>query len=546
MNALKTLWKALMMVRGCDRKAFVLKVLYVVLESVLPLMNLYVLKLLVDAVTVAVMQQNVADFASLTIYIVTFCVIYLLHRLVSILSGVNSDVLMQKLIDYISDHLQRQSVSLDMAYYDNPQFHDTFHRAQQEANYRPIQIVNHFMNLIGSVVSIVGVSVMLIAGSWWIIVVMVVAVVPSMVVRLVKARTIYQFRRGNTQDYRRTSYFSAILTHRDFAKEVRTFGLAGYFRTRFVAMRKKLVEQLLRISRRIALMDAVCAIVETIALASVILLLLNKSVVGAITVGSFVMLFEAFRRGQGYLNSFVGAVSGLYDSRLFVGNLFEFLELKPNIVSPQDAQDFPERVEEVAFEDVTFRYPDMQRDVLSHFSWKARRGEINLIEGENGFGKTTLLKLLLRLYDTQQGSVKINGVDIRNMDLPQLRKGIGAIFQDYVRFYCTVKENIAFGDIENVSDERIRQVAEMTGVDSIVEKLPQGYETALGRMFDHGEELSMGQWQRIALARQLYSDAPVLVFDEPTAWMDIPSRDKFYKTLDKLKQDKVVILIKHV
>ena len=546
MNALKTLWKALMMVRGCDRKAFVLKVLYVVLESVLPLMNLYVLKLLVDAVTVAVMQQNVADFASLTIYIVTFCVIYLLHRLVSILSGVNSDVLMQKLIDYISDHLQRQSVSLDMAYYDNPQFHDTFHRAQQEANYRPIQIVNHFMNLIGSVVSIVGVSVMLIAGSWWIIVVMVVAVVPSMVVRLVKARTIYQFRRGNTQDYRRTSYFSAILTHRDFAKEVRTFGLAGYFRTRFVAMRKKLVEQLLRISRRIALMDAVCAIVETIALASVILLLLNKSVVGAITVGSFVMLFEAFRRGQGYLNSFVGAVSGLYDSRLFVGNLFEFLELKPNIVSPQDAQDFPERVEEVAFEDVTFRYPDMQRDVLSHFSWKARRGEINLIEGENGFGKTTLLKLLLRLYDTQQGSVKINGVDIRNMDLPQLRKGIGAIFQDYVRFYCTVKENIAFGDIENVSDERIRQVAEMTGVDSIVEKLPQGYETALGRMFDHGEELSMGQWQRIALARQLYSDAPVLVFDEPTAWMDIPSRDKFYKTLDKLKQEKVVILIKHV
>ena len=546
MNALKTLWKALMMVRGCDRKAFVLKVLYVVLESVLPLMNLYVLKLLVDAVTVAVMQQNVADFASLTIYIVTFCVIYLLHRLVSILSGVNSDVLMQKLIDYISDHLQRQSVSLDMAYYDNPQFHDTFHRAQQEANYRPIQIVNHFMNLIGSVVSIVGVSVMLIAGSWWIIVVMVVAVVPSMVVRLVKARTIYQFRRGNTQDYRRTSYFSAILTHRDFAKEVRTFGLAGYFRTRFVAMRKKLVEQLLRISRRIALMDAVCAIVETIALASVILLLLNKSVVGAITVGSFVMLFEAFRRGQGYLNSFVGAVSGLYDSRLFVGNLFEFLELKPNIVSPQDAQDFPERVEEVAFEDVTFRYPDMQRDVLSHFSWKARRGEINLIEGENGFGKTTLLKLLLRLYDTQQGSVKINGVDIRNMDLPQLRKGVGAIFQDYVRFYCTVKENIAFGDIENVSDERIRQVAEMTGVDSIVEKLPQGYETALGRMFDHGEELSMGQWQRIALARQLYSDAPVLVFDEPTAWMDIPSRDKFYKTLDKLKQEKVVILIKHV
>lgn len=546
MNAVKTLWKALMMVRRCDSKAFALKVLYVVLGSVLPLLNLVVLKLLIDTVTAVVAQQGAVEAAPLVMYIGAFCAIFLLNRLISILNGVNGDVLSQKLIDYISDNLQRQSVSLDMAYYDNPDFHDTFHRAQQEANYRPIQIVNHFMSLIGALVSIVGVSVMLATGSWWIIIVMLVAVVPSMLVRLVKARTIYEFRRNNTQDYRRTSYYSAILTHRDFAKEVRSFGLAGYFRSRFVSMRKKLVRQLLRISRRIAWMDTLCAVVETGALALVVLLLLNKSISGAITIGSFVMLFEAFRRGQGYLNSFVGAVSGLYDSRMFIGNLFEFLELKPNIVSALDARDFPEEVDSVTFEDVTFRYPDMHRDVLSHCSWTAQRGEINLIEGENGFGKTTMLKLLLRLYDTQQGAVKINGVDVRDIDLHQLRKGVGVIFQDYVRFYCSVNENIAFGDIDNYSEERIRQVGEMAGVDSIVENLPNGYNTPLGRMFDNGEELSMGQWQRIALARQLYSNAPVLVFDEPTAWMDIPSREKFYRILENLMREKVVILIKHV
>lgn len=546
MNAVKTLWKALMMVRRCDSKAFALKVLYVVLGSVLPLLNLVVLKLLIDTVTAVVAQQGAVEAAPLVMYIGAFCAIFLLNRLISILNGVNGDVLSQKLIDYISDNLQRQSVSLDMAYYDNPDFHDTFHRAQQEANYRPIQIVNHFMSLIGALVSIVGVSVMLATGSWWIIIVMLVAVVPSMLVRLVKARTIYEFRRNNTQDYRRTSYYSAILTHRDFAKEVRSFGLAGYFRSRFVSMRKKLVRQLLRISRRIAWMDTLCAVVETGALALVVLLLLNKSISGAITIGSFVMLFEAFRRGQGYLNSFVGAVSGLYDSRMFIGNLFEFLELKPNIVSALDARDFPEEVDSVTFEDVTFRYPDMHRDVLSHCFWTAQRGEINLIEGENGFGKTTMLKLLLRLYDTQQGAVKINGVDVRDIDLHQLRKGVGVIFQDYVRFYCSVNENIAFGDIDNYSEERIQQVGEMAGVDSIVENLPNGYNTPLGRMFDNGEELSMGQWQRIALARQLYSNAPVLVFDEPTAWMDIPSREKFYRILENLKREKVVILIKHV
>jgi ATP-binding cassette subfamily B protein len=201
----------------------------------------------------------------------------------------------------------------------------------------------------------------------------------------------------------------------------------------------------------------------------------------------------------------------------------------------------------VEFRDITFRYPKIERDVLSHFSLTARAGEVTQIEGENGFGKTTLLKLLLRLYDTDQGAVLINGVDVRRYDLKGLRRGIGAIFQDYVRFYCTAEENIAFGDVQHHDPKRVRWAAHLSGADKFIDKLPKGYDTPLGRMFDGGEELSMGQWQRIALARQLYSNAPVLVFDEPTAWMDIPSRDRFYETLEEMKnQNKVIILIKHV
>ena len=208
---------------------------------------------------------------------------------------------------------------------------------------------------------------------------------------------------------------------------------------------------------------------------------------------------------------------------------------------------FPKRVSTVEFRDITFRYPKMQRDVLSHFNLTARAGEVTQIEGENGFGKTTLLKLLLRLYDTDKGAVLIDGVDVRQYDLRELRRGIGAIFQDYVRFYCTAEENIAFGDISRHDSARVKKVAELAGVDKYIERLPKGYQTPLGRMFDDGEELSMGQWQRIALARQLYSDAPVLIFDEPTAWMDVPSRDRFYRTLEELKAEgKVIILIKHV
>lgn len=544
---MKQLLKALNMIRQCDQKSFWLRIFYVVVQSVLPLLSLYILKFLVDSVTDGQVQTLLGYELNAYALLGIFSLLFLLNRVVNLLSGVNSDIMSQRLIDYLSDRMQKQSARLDMSYFDNPEYHDTYHRAQQEASYRPLQVLNGFMNLFGALITISGIVIMLVTASPWIIVVMVVAVVPSFVVRIVKSRQIYAFRRENTQNYRRTMYYTALLGGRDYAKEMRTFGLAPYFRSRFVKIRKELVRILLRISRRIAVYDSICAIVETAALFFVTMFLIISATSGAITVGAFVMLFEAFRRGQAALTSLVSAITGLYDNRLFVGNLFEFLDLEPSIVSPKDAKPFPQKVDCVEFRDITFRYPKMERDVLSHFSLTAKAGEVTQIEGENGFGKTTVLKLLLRLYDTDQGAVLVNGVNVKEYDLQGLRRGIGAIFQDYVRFYCTAEENIAFGDIDKHDPDRVRYVAELAGADKIIAKLPKGYDTPLGRMFDGGEELSMGQWQRIALARQLYSDAPVLIFDEPTAWMDVPSRERFYKTLDMLKnQNKVIILIKHI
>jgi len=544
---MKQLLKALNMIRLCDQSSFWLRIFYVIVQSVLPLLSLYILKFMVDAVTNGEAQAILGVQLNTYTLLGLFCLLFLLNRLVGVLSSVNTDIMSQRLIDYLSDRMQKQSARLDMSYFDNPAYHDTYHRAQQEASYRPLQVLNGFMNLFGSLITISGIVVMLTTASPWIIVVMVIAVVPSFIVRIIKSRQIYTFRRENTQNYRRTNYYTALLGGRDYAKEMRTFGLAPYFRSRFVKIRRDLVVTLLRISRKIAVYDSICAIVETAALFFVTLFLIISASNGAITVGAFVMLFEAFRRGQSSLTSLVNAITGLYDNRLFVGNLFEFLDLEPTIVSPKDAKPFPEKVDSVEFRDITFRYPKMERDVLSHFNLMAKAGEVTQIEGENGFGKTTLLKLLLRLYDTDQGAVLVNGVNVKDYDLNGLRHGIGAIFQDYVRFYCTAEENIEFGDIEKHDPERVRFVAELAGADKIIAKLPKGYQTPLGRMFDGGEELSMGQWQRIALARQLYSDAPVLIFDEPTAWMDVPSRERFYQTLEMMKNNnKVIILIKHI
>lgn len=540
---IKYIIRGLKLVCDCYPKGFVLKMLYVFIQSMLPLISLLVLKQLVDSVTAAS-----GSFATFTGWVLAFCGVWLAGRWVGVLSGVNNDIMSQRLIDHISEKIQHQAYELDMAYYDNPQYHDTFHRAQQEATSRPIQLYNTLMGTIGSAVALIGIVFVLANTAWWIILLMLVAVVPSFIVKSNKARTIYRFRKSNTQNYRKTNYYSTLLSNRIYAKEMRTFGLAGLFRERFVTTRKQLVDVLLKISKRLAHYDAMCAFIEVFALGLITLYLAKGTIEGVFTVGVFVMAFEAFRKGEGYLHGVVDGVTGLYESRLFLTNIFDFLELKPRIVSPENPEPFPQEVEKIEFVDVTFRYPDMRHDVLENFNFAAEKGNITLIEGRNGYGKTTMLKLLLRLYDVNGGAIKINGIDIRKFDPIVLRKHVGAIFQDYVQFNCTLRENIEFGDLysSEKTEARMLNAARLSGVDEIAERLPQGYDTLLGRIFDGGEELSMGQWQRVALARQLYSEAPILVFDEPTAWMDIETRRKLENTLEELKTKHLIILIKHI
>ncbi len=568
---MKKLWQALLLVRRCDRRSFRLRVLYVTLQSVLPLINLYVLKLLVDAVSWVIVnggsesgEWRVESFTlsashfpiwSPMVLLGAMVAVFLVGRVVHALNGVNNDVLAQRLVDYMADVMQRQSARLDMAYYDNPDYYDSLHRAQQEASSRPLAILGNFMALFGSLLSIGGVVVMLAATSWWVIGVMVVAVVPSFAVRLYKARRVYTFRRENTQQYRRTAYYSALLSSRDYAKEMRAYNLTPFFRRRFVATRRGLVKELLGISQRFGVLDVLTSLVEAGAMFAVVWLLIGQAFAGAITIGTFVMLFEAFRRGQGYLSSLVASIAALYDNRLFVSNLFDFLDFKPQIVSPANPLPFPAEVSSIELRDVTFRYPDMQHDVLSHYSLVAKRGTVTRIEGQNGFGKSTVVKLLLRLYDPDSGAVLVNGIDVRRFGLEELRRGVAVLFQDFGRYALTAAENIAFEDEESLGNEsgkrkttkieRIRRAAALAHADTIVSTLPEGFDNMLGRTFDGGAELSMGQWQRLALARLLYTDAPVLVLDEPTAWMDMPTRELFNETIDRIKHDKIIIIISH-
>lgn len=530
------------LVLKCDKWSFIRLLVWTFAESILPLLNLYVLRKLIDGVTAG------ASFSEVLLpQIILFAVIFLLSRCVSTLENSCYDILSQRFIDYISDIVHRKSAEVDLAFYDCSDYHDTLYRAQQEASQRSIMLLMSSLQIFGSVISIATITAMLATASAWTLVIMVIAVIPSFFVRVVRARKLYALNKERTSMYRRSKYLSTLITGRENAMEVRARGLSGFLRVQYVKIREEIRKAMISLIRKMAAYDSVCAILEAAALVLITVVLLRGAQNGKFTVGTFVILFDAFRRGQSQLQSLTTGIARMYDNQLFINNLYEFLSVESNIHSPESPVPFPEDVDTIAFDDVTFRYPEGETPVLEHLNLVAHKGEITRIEGPNGFGKTTMVKLMLRLYDPQEGAVRINGIDIREFGLGELRRKVSAAFQQVSAFNFTVKENIAFGDVADPFDEeKMKHAAEASGFAPVAEKLQNGYDTMVGREFDNGEELSQGQRQRLAIARHLYSDAPIMIFDEPTAWLDMVSRSTFLENLEKIKKDRIVIFISHI
>ncbi len=528
-----------------DKRLFMLRLFVIVMQSILPLVSLFVLKLLVDTVTGTVADK--VAISDIWLYACAFCGVFLFTRLFTIINQVSDEILTQKLIDFISNLLHKKSTELDLAYYDNAEYHDTFHRAQQEANYRPIQILDNLTGILQNSLSLAGIVVLLFTFSWLGIVIMIVAGLPSLCVKLVRSKALYNWRKKNTHLFRKANYFSMLMTNRSYAKEVRVFNLAGHFQKQFGSLRTQLVKQIKKIVTRRAKYDLISAVFEAAALLSIIYLLGTKAYTGAITLGSFVMFFEAFRRGQSFVQALVRNASLLYENKLFLTNLFEFLDLQPQIQPVAPSVPFPKQLKQgIRFENVSFKYPGSNKWALRNYHLTATPGEVTLIEGENGAGKTTLIKLLCRLYECTEGRITIEGTDIRQFDLEKLRKNISVLFQDFAQYDFTVQENILLGNIDAPADgPKIQQAAHLGCATPVIDQLPDAYNTLLGKYFEKGEELSMGQWQRVALARAIYKDTPVLVLDEPTSWVDVEATNRFKQYLSQLKKGRIVLLISH-
>ncbi len=519
-----------------------------VVQGTLPLVSLYLMKLVVDAVTTALEAADKgAAFEQVALLIGLTGGVALIGAVARSIAGLVSEAQGQVVTDHMSDLLHAKSIEVDLEYYESAQYYDKLHRAQREAPYRPIRIVNGLVRVAQSGISLLAMAGLLFSFHWGIAAILFVAAIPGLFVRLRYAGQTYRWQRRSTPAERQAWYFHWMLTGDVHAKEIRQFGLGPLFRRRFRDLRQQLRREKIEIATRRSIAELVSQASATIAVFGSYAFIAYRAVQGAITLGDLVMYYQAFQRGQGFLREMLGGLAGLYEDNLFLSNLHEFFELKSKVVEPPHPRPVPQPMQTgLAFDHVSFRYPTGTREVLEDISLTIRPGEVVALVGENGSGKTTLIKLLCRLYDPASGIITLDGIDLRQLETTALRREISVIFQDYAQYHLTARENIWFGNVTLPPDqERIAAAARHAGADEVIAGLPQGYETILGKWFEDGEELSVGEWQKVALARAFLRDAQIIVLDEPTSALDARAEYEVFKKFRQLAAGRTVILISH-
>jgi ATP-binding cassette subfamily B protein len=523
-------------------------VVLLIMQSALPLAALYLLKMIVDAITAATTHADTAAVTAVFVLIAVAAGVALLAAGVNAIAKVVGEAHSELVTDYMQEVLHAKSIEVDLEYYESPQYQQTLHRAQQEAPYRPARIVRGLMETCQSALSLIAMATALLSFHWSIALVLFVAVVPEALAQLKYAERIHAWRRARTPTERYAQYYDWMMTGTAHAQELRLFDLGAVFMRQFRRLRELLRRERFELVARRSAAEFGTQVLSTLAVFGAYAFIAYRAVGGAITLGDLVLAFAAFQRGQEFLRQLLRALAGLYEDSLFLSNLYEFLDLRRKLVEPPEPKPVPRPLRKgFVFERVSFHYGDNgQKQALCDIDLVIPAGATVALVGENGSGKTTLVKLLARLYDPSAGRITLDGIDLREFSTVALRKEISVIFQDYVRYNLTARENIWFGNVAAEPDaERIASAANFAGVGELIRSLPRAYETVLGKWFDDGEELSVGEWQKIALARTLLREAQVVVLDEPTSAMDAEAERDLFERFHEVAAGRTAILISH-
>lgn len=517
--------------------------------ALLPVAQAWVGKLIVDGV-VAAINQGLEPQAGLRLvapYLVAEFIFFVLQEANVQARTYAEHILHAQINLQINTQIIRKALQLDLSYFENPEFYDKLENARREADWRSLQIVNSGFYLIQNLITLLSFSVLLFRFNPLLGLLLFIATIPAFIVQNRYSELSFRVLSWRAPETRMLNYLKYLLTNSDAVKEVKLFGLGEPLLGRHNEIFAKALAEDQRIARSRSLASLGWGLVATGSYYGAYAWIVWRAIGKAITLGDMILYLNIFRSTQGMFEAILSGVNRLYESGLFMSNLFSFLELQPQMVQTDQALPAPQPFRRgIEFRNVSFRYPGQAQWALHNVNLTIHPGEKVALVGLNGAGKTTLIKLLTRLYDPTEGEILLDGVDLRTYDLQSLRQRIGVIFQDFVRFYMSAAENIGFGQIEALTDRpRIVGAAQKSGADPLIAGLPEGYETTLGRWFNKGRELSGGEWQKIALGRAFMRECELLVLDEPTAALDAENELRVFQQFRELIADKSAVLISH-
>ena len=514
-------------------------------KSGLPLALLYVGKLIIDEVLL-LFNQGGQDYTHLwqLVALEFGLAIFsdLLNRAISLVDSLLGDLFANN----TSYELIRHAATLDLYQFENPEFYDKMERARRQTTGRTV-LLSQILSQLQDSITIFFLGAGLIAFNPWLLLILIIAVIPSFLGENYFNQQTYSLTRSWTPERRELDYIRYIGASDQTAKEVKIFNLTGFLAARFKELAHRYFIANKSITIRRAAWGSVLSALSVVAYYAAYVIILLQTAQGLITVGTLTFLAGSFERMRGMLQSIMSRFSSIAESALYLQDLFDFFEIKPAIVSKENALPVPKPLKQgFTFENVSFKYPDSEKWVLKNISFDLQKGEKIALVGENGAGKTTLVKLLARLYEPTEGRILLDGKDLRDYDLEDLRDSVGIIFQDFQRFQLKASENVAIGNIEELENRPlISDASEKSLAAKVIADLPLQFDQMLGRRFENSVELSGGQWQKIALARAYMRDAQLYILDEPTSALDARSEHEVFQRFTQLIEGKSAVLISH-
>lgn len=449
--------------------------------------------------------------------------------------------------DYINGLIHKQSVTVDYSFYEYSEYNDKLERAKEKAGGRSLALLENIGSLLQRSVTLLAIVFVLLPYGLLLPIGLVVSAVPAFYILIHLNKIQYKWSRRTTTTRRRLSYYDTLLTSNTTAAEIRLFDFGDYFQSSYQNLRRRLRTEQLQLLKQQTIGRLVAVVLILIFTGGALVWMGRQVLLGIFTLGDLALFFQAFNRAQNIVKSILSNLGKIYRHSLFVNNLFEFLQIQPKIIDPPHPVAVPSIPKQgIRFRQVTFSYPGTQKPVLKNFDLTLPAGKVIAIVGDNGAGKSTLIKLLSRFYDPNSGSIELDGIDLRDFCVKDLRRLITVLFQSPIPYHTTASENIALGDISTGSNQAdIETAAIASGIHDKIMTLPLGYNTTLGKLFPEGTDLSGGQWQRLALARAFFRRAEIMILDEPTSAMDPWSEHDWLERFRTLAIGRTAVVITH-